>query len=130
MERTQIIVTVLDDLDLRGGLETPATEHHKLALDGHEVEIDLTAAHSKKLREFLEPHLDAGHTTKRPYKSRAAHPNASMAQARRVNKAVTEWASADGRDLPTDHQSGAWRKLVQEFRDAQPEQYAALTEAA
>jgi hypothetical protein len=39
----------------------PATESHTLALDGVEVELDLTAGNAKQLLEDVLPWLKAGH---------------------------------------------------------------------
>lgn len=119
MQRTKVVVTILDDLDLRGGQDTPATEHHELELDGRRVEIDLTAAHSKELTGFLADYLEAGHTTKypsKPYKPKTEK-GTRMAEARRVNAAARDWAVTIGRDVP-NRATLAFRQLVEDYREA------------
>lgn len=119
MQRTQVIVTVLDDLDLRGDLETPATEHHKLEFDGHGIEIDLSEPHSKELAEFLAPYLEAGHTVKYPSKPYVPKTELGqrMSEARKVNKAARDWAEAIGRKVPS-RGTHAFERLVEDYRDA------------
>lgn len=120
MQRTQVIVTVLDDLDLRGDLETPAEVQHVLALDGHEVKLDLSGAHSKELTDFLAPYLTAGETTRRPgkpYKPKNEM-GAQMAESRRINQAAREWAATIGRPVPKRTATKQCQQLREDYLDA------------
>ena len=52
---SKAIVEVIDDLD-----GSKAEETVRFAIDGTEYEVDLSGAHSKKLRDALKPFVEAG----------------------------------------------------------------------
>jgi hypothetical protein len=121
MQRTRVIITVYDDLD-KTEIEHGYHQHHKLALDGTEVEVDLSPVHSKELADLFGRYAEGGKITKRPYKSQAKNPEHPKAIARRINKAAREWAQITGRHVP-NRGTDAFTKFIAEFRDAQPEDY-------
>lgn len=122
MQRTQVIVTVLDDLDLKltPPRETEARNSHVLALDGHEVKLDLSDAHSKELAGILAPYLEAGETTRRrgkPYVPKN-EVGARMAEARKINQAAREWAATIGRPVPKRTATKQCQQLREDYLDA------------
>lgn len=83
-------VTLVDDLD--GG---DADEQVQFAVDGKSYEIDLSTKNAERLREGLAPYVSAarragGRTAP------AASSNSSSASDRAMNRAVREWAVAQG----------------------------------
>ena len=83
---SKTIVEVIDDLD-----GSKAEETVRFALDGTEYEIDLSGAHSKKLRNALEPFIQAGRRVggKRSGRSGAATDG-------KQSKAIRDWAKQHG----------------------------------
>ncbi|TCK22573.1 histone-like nucleoid-structuring protein Lsr2 [Pseudonocardia endophytica] len=85
-------VTLVDDLD--GG---EADEQVQFAVDGKSYEIDLSSKNAEKLRDHLAPYVSAA----RRAGGRSAAPsggssNSSSASDRAMNRAVREWAVAQG----------------------------------
>lgn len=92
----QTTITLVDDLD--GG---EADEQVEFSLDGRSYEIDLSAANAERLRDSLAPYVAAARrvTGRRSTGSSAgASPssNGSSASERAANRAVREWAIAQG----------------------------------
>lgn len=87
----QTTVTLVDDID---GSE--ADEQVEFALDGKHYEIDLSAANGKRLREALDPFINAARRapSRRPGGSNAGPPRASS--DREQNQAIREWAVSQG----------------------------------
>lgn len=86
----QTTVTLVDDID--GSI---ADEQVEFALDGKHYEIDLSAANGKRLREVLDPFVDAARRApSRRSSSAAGRPRTSS--DREQNQAVREWAVAQG----------------------------------
>jgi nucleoid-associated protein Lsr2 len=84
---SKTVVEVIDDLD-----GSKAEETIRFALDGAEYEIDLSGAHSKKLRDALQPYLKAG---RRVGGKRSARHNSSATDGKQ-SKSVREWAKQHG----------------------------------
>lgn len=91
----QTTITLIDDLD---GSE--ADEQVEFAVDGRAYEIDLSTRNAERLRESLAPYVSAA---RRAGGRRPAGPtgtgsssNGSSASERAANRAVREWAVAQG----------------------------------
>lgn len=83
----QTITRLIDDLD-----DSEAEETVKFGLDGVQYEIDLSSKNAAKLRQALEPYVNAG---TRLGKATATQPRRRGAQTvsdRAQNKAIREWA--------------------------------------
>ena len=84
---SKTIVEVIDDLD-----GSKAEETVRFALDGTEYEIDLSGAHSKKLRDALQPYLKAG----RRIGGKRSGRRSSAATYGKQSKAIRDWAKQHG----------------------------------
>lgn len=89
----ETITRLIDDLD-----HGDADETVKFGLDGAQYEIDLSARNAAKLRELLQPYVDAG---KRVNRGGGAAPRRRRAQPldREQNRAIREWARSKGRKI-------------------------------
>lgn len=84
------VITLVDDLD---GSEAQSTV--RFALDNNVYEIELSEANETKLREALNPFLEAGR--KQPQNPARTRASASRsAQSREDLKKVREWARENG----------------------------------
>jgi hypothetical protein len=83
----ETITRLIDDID-----QSDADETVKFGLDGVQYEIDLSAKNAAKLRQVLEPYVNAGTRLGRgsatPTRRRGGQTVADRAQ----NKAIREWA--------------------------------------
>lgn len=84
-------VTLVDDLD--GG---PADEQVQFSVDGRSYEIDLSSKNAEKLRKSLAPYVSAARRGSGRGASGSSSSNGSSASERAVNRAVREWAVAQG----------------------------------
>lgn len=90
----QTTITLVDDLD-----GSAADEQVEFAVDGRSYEIDLSAANAERLRDSLAPFISAA---RRPGGSRSSGSGStggspgSTAAERAANRAVREWAIAQG----------------------------------
>jgi hypothetical protein len=84
---SKTIVEVVDDLD-----GSKAEETIRFALDGSDYEIDLSGAHSKKLRDALQPYLKAG---RRVGGKRSGRRSSAPTDAKQ-SKAIRDWAKQHG----------------------------------
>jgi hypothetical protein len=86
-------VTLVDDLD--GG---EADEQVQFAVDGKSYEIDLSSKNAEKLREGLAPYVSAARRAggRSAAPSSSGSSNSSSASDRAMNRAVREWAVAQG----------------------------------
>lgn len=84
-------VTLVDDLD--GG---EADEQVQFAVDGRSYEIDLSSENAERLRDSLAPYVSAARRAGGRSASAASASNGSSASERAVNRAVREWAVAQG----------------------------------
>lgn len=84
-------VTLVDDLD--GG---EADEQVQFSVDGRSYEIDLSSKNAEKLRNSLAPYVSAARRSGGRAGSGSASSNGSSASERAVNRAVREWAVAQG----------------------------------
>ncbi|MFB7075642.1 Lsr2 family protein [Streptomyces sp. NPDC056290] len=85
----KVVVTLFDDIDGSEAAETIA-----FGLDGKSYEIDLNEANARKLREALEPYVDAGRKRSRSgkaYRQTEVAPDPA---------AVRAWAPANRMDVP------------------------------
>lgn len=91
----QTTITLVDDLD---GSE--ADEQVEFAVDGRAYEIDLSAANAERLRESLAPFVSAARRVSGGRRSTGSSgsgsSNGSSASERAANRAVREWATAQG----------------------------------
>jgi hypothetical protein len=90
----KVQVLLVDDID--GG---EAAETVSFSLDGVSYEIDLTAAHAKKLRDDLATWV--GHGRRSGGRKNTRRLAASGGQRRGDLSAVREWARANGHDVST-----------------------------
>ncbi len=97
----QIITKLLDDLD--GG---EADETLSFALDGMAYQIDLSSANSKKLRDFLDPYLEAAQRVGRVGSGaqlvssrRSSSQTQTFAMNREENAAIRAWAAEAGYEV-------------------------------
>lgn len=86
-------VTLVDDLD--GG---EADEQVQFAVDGKTYEIDLSSKNAERLREGLAPYVSAARRAggRSAPASSSGSSNSSSASDRAMNRAVREWAVAQG----------------------------------
>ena len=85
-------VTLVDDLD--GG---EADEQVQFAVDGKTYEIDLSSKNAERLRDSLAPYVSAARRAGgRSAASTSGSSNSSSASDRAMNRAVREWAVAQG----------------------------------
>ncbi|MEV1294831.1 Lsr2 family protein [Pseudonocardia sp. NPDC049635] len=89
----QTTITLIDDID---GSE--ADEQVEFAVDGRAYEIDLSAANAQRLRESLAPFIAAARRSsgRRGSAQATSSSNGSSASERAANRAVREWAIAQG----------------------------------
>ncbi|GAA1100274.1 hypothetical protein GCM10009629_50700 [Pseudonocardia alni] len=89
----QTTITLVDDLD-----GTEADEQVEFSVDGRAYEIDLSAGNAEKLRESLAPYVAAARrgSGRRGPASGASSSNGSSSSERAANRAVREWAVAQG----------------------------------
>jgi hypothetical protein len=83
----QTITRLIDDLD-----DSDADETVKFGLDGVQYEIDLSSKNAAKLRQALEPYVNAGHRLGRAAASQPRRRGAQTVSDREQNKAIREWA--------------------------------------
>lgn len=85
--------------------KTPAAVTRRIALDGREIELDLTDEHDKELREFLARYMDAGRVPQEEVPARPARDPGQGSPGRRAYLAAArEFAKVRG--LPTTTQTG------------------------
>jgi hypothetical protein len=82
------VVEVIDDLD-----GSKAEETVRFGLDGTEYEIDLSSAHSKKLRDALQPFVQAG---RRVGGKRSGRRSGAAGTDGKQSKAIRDWAKQHG----------------------------------
>lgn len=91
----QVITTLIDDLD---GKKADRTV--EFSLDGTSYTIDLSDANAGKLRKALDPFINAGTRVGRGGAPRARAASAGRtATSRDENKAIREWAVANGHEI-------------------------------
>jgi hypothetical protein len=92
----QVITTLIDDLD---GKKADRTV--EFSLDGIAYTIDLSEANAGKLRKALDPFINAGTRVGRGTARRHAGAVTSgrTASSRDENKAIREWAVANGHQI-------------------------------
>ncbi|HEY8472241.1 MAG TPA: Lsr2 family protein [Natronosporangium sp.] len=83
----QTITRLIDDLD-----NSDADETVKFGLDGVQYEIDLSAKNAAKLRQALEPYVNAGTRVGRAPASTPRRRGSQTVSDRAQNKAIREWA--------------------------------------
>ena len=109
----QVITTLIDDLDGK-----PADRTIEFSLDGTNYTIDLSDANAGKLRKALDPFISAGTRVGRggagrgPGRPAAASGTGRAGNDRDQNKAIREWASANG------HQVSERGRIPQSVTDA------------
>lgn len=91
----ETITRLIDDLD-----HGDADETVTFGLDGVHYEIDLSSRNAAKLRQLLQPYLEAGKKTDRGGAQTAA-PRRRRAQPldREQNRAIREWARSKGKKI-------------------------------
>ncbi|ALE83812.1 histone-like nucleoid-structuring protein Lsr2 [Pseudonocardia sp. HH130629-09] len=88
----QTTITLVEDLD-----GTEADEQVEFSVDGRAYEIDLSTKNAEKLRESLAPYVAAARLgSGRRSTSSSTSSNGSSASERAANRAVREWATAQG----------------------------------
>lgn len=88
----QTTITLVDDLD-----GTEADEQVEFSVDGRAYEIDLSTKNAEKLRESLAPYVAAARRgSGRRSTSSGTSSNGSSTSERAANRAVREWATAQG----------------------------------
>ena len=93
----ETITRLIDDLD-----RSEADETVKFGLDGVQYEIDLSTKNATKLREALKPYIKAGTRIGRlpgPVSRGTPHRRSSQAVDREQNRAIREWARAQGKKI-------------------------------
>ena len=111
--RTQI--TKFDDIDgSTGDVRTIP-----IAVDGQQVEVDLSSANVQKLMAALEPYLSAGRSVGRGSSSSRRQRASGPAAARKSSdtQAIREWAQANG--LQVNARGRIKKEIVDAFRAAQ-----------
>ena len=93
---TRTEITRFDDID--GSTESVRTI--PIAVDGQQVEIDLSASNVDKLMEALEPYLNAGRKLGGSTRRRRTAPATSATSAKSNDtQAIREWAQSQGRQV-------------------------------
>lgn len=89
----QTTITLVDDID---GSE--ADEQVEFTVDGRTYEIDLSASNAGRLRDSLAPYVSAARRVggRHPGSAAPIPANGSSASERAANRAVREWAIAQG----------------------------------
>ena len=106
----QVITTLIDDLD---GKKADRTV--EFSLDGTAYTIDLSDANAGKLRKALDPFITAGTRVGRGAGRAPQRPAATSgrtASSRDENRAIREWATANG------HQISERGRIPQSVSDA------------
>lgn len=88
---TRVTEIVIDDLD-----GSPAAETVRLALDGHDYEIDLSAENAARLRQKLAKFVDAATPVRNPRRRTRSKPVAGGPANKEQSAAVRAWAAANG----------------------------------
>jgi len=100
VRETQVVI--YDDLDAANGERVEASELVAVGLDGRWVELDLTVAHAKTLRDFLAPYIAAAQP--------GAEPPALVASKAKMTRtyaaALREWADERGIAYRTQKKAG------------------------
>jgi hypothetical protein len=105
---SKTIVEVIDDLD-----GSKAEETLRFAIDGTEYEIDLSGAHSKKLRDALKPFVEAGRKVGR---TRSSGRRSGAATDVKQSKAIRDWAKQHG--LQVSDRGRVSAEIQQAYHDA------------
>lgn len=88
----QTTIILVDDLD-----GTEADEQVEFSVDGRAYEIDLSTKNAEKLRESLAPYVAAARRgSGRRSTASGTSSNGSSTSERAANRAVREWATAQG----------------------------------
>jgi hypothetical protein len=90
----QVITTLIDDLD---GKKADRTV--EFSLDGTNYTIDLSDANAGKLRKALDPFINAGTRVGRGSPRPRVPGGGRTATSRDENKAIREWALANGHQI-------------------------------
>jgi hypothetical protein len=92
------VITLIDDLDNQGGLETRAdVTGLRLQLGDTTVDLDLSQEHADELETMLRPYLKAGRRPDRAPRQQRTNRRSGITQTRRSfaeNAALREWADA------------------------------------
>ena len=105
---SKTIVEVIDDLD-----GSRAEETVRFAIDGAEYEVDLSGAHSKKLRDALKPFVEAGRKVGR---TRSSGRRTGAATDGMQSKAIRDWAKQHG--LQVSDRGRVSAEIQQAYNDA------------
>ena len=94
------VVHLIDDLDLGGGIETPATQTVRIMLRDQLVELDLSDEHAVELDALLAPYLKVGRrpdSAPRPRPRGRANPGITSEKlSSQETAALREWADEHG----------------------------------
>jgi len=82
----------IDDLDN----STEDVENVQFSLDGHHLEIDLSAANAARLREKLERFIEAGHQVKKQKRGIRKQVITTGAVSKEHTQAIRHWAKENG----------------------------------
>ena len=93
---TRTEVTYIDDID--GSADNVRTV--RIAVDGQQVEVDLSSSNVDKLTALLEPYLNAGRKVSDSSRRRRAPSSTSSAKGS-DNQAIRDWAQANGYQVST-----------------------------
>ena len=111
MEMVQkVLVSLIDDLDGK-----PADETVQFGLDGVSYEIDLSAKNAKKLREHLQPWMNAGLRTGGSRRRRGVGTGGTSID-RKQSADIRNWARGSGYEVASRGRLPA--DLVDAFRAA------------
>lgn len=107
---TRTEVTYFDDIDgSTGDVRTV-----RLAVDGQQVEVDLSSSNADKLADLLEPYLNAGRKVSDSSRRRRA-PSATPSAKGGNTQAIRDWAQANGYQV---NARGRIRKEIVEAYEA------------
>ncbi|HLT61876.1 MAG TPA: Lsr2 family protein [Microlunatus sp.] len=90
----ETITRLVDDLD-----KSDADETVRFGLDGAEYEIDLSAKNAAKLRQALEPYVNAGTRVGRAGARATARRRTAQPVDRAQNRAIREWARSRNKKI-------------------------------
>lgn len=93
----RVETTLLDDLDLGKGKETPAERTLPFAVDGVDYEIDVSRKHEERFLEAVGPFIKAARRP--PRAGRRASQPARPRSGRRHTADIRQWAKDRGLDL-------------------------------
>ena len=95
----KVTITLVDDLD-GTSIDEGKGETLKFGIDGNEYEIDLSAQNAARLREALEPFVEAARSTnKRTRATAGPRSSTPTSSSKEELTAAREWLRSEGHEV-------------------------------